>query len=201
LQNLFLFLKKNFMQNKNQKVVANIENVSFVDPKEIIKKAGIKKGDKVADFGCGPGYFSIPIAKTIGENGEVYAFDVLPSAIEALESQARLNGIDNISIQRVNLEKYESSGLENDSMNWVILKDILFQNKDKETILKEAYRVLKKGGKVLIMEWNKNLSVGPDEKLRVDHLVLSELIMNVDFIFEKQSDAGDYHYTVIATKL
>lgn len=191
---------QNENQNENQTAVAS-DNIKFVNPEEIVKMAGIKEGDKVADFGCGPGYFSIPISKIVGESGEVYAFDVLPSALEALESQAKLHGIDNISTQRANLEKYESSELESDSMDWVILKDILFQNKDKATILKEANRILKKGGKILVMEWDKNLAVGPDEKLRIDPLALSEMIMDADFIFEKQSDAGNYHYVVVAAKL
>ncbi len=188
-------------QNKNQEGMANINNIRFVNPEDIIKAAGIKEGDRVADFGCGPGYFSIPISRIVGEAGEVYAFDVLPSALEALESQAKLQGIDNISTQRANLEKYESSELEDGSMDWVILKDILFQNKDKATILKEANRVLKKGGKIIVMEWDKNLAVGPDQALRVDPLDLSEMIMDADFVFEKQSDAGNYHYVVVAAKI
>jgi len=188
-------------QNKNRRTANSINNIKFVNPEEIVKGVGIKEGDKVADFGCGPGYFSIPIAKIIGESGEVYAFDVLPTALEALKSQAKLDGVDNIATQRANLEKYENSELEDGSMNWVILKDILFQNNDKKTILREAHRVLKKGGKILVMEWDNNLSVGPDEKLRIDPLVLSELIMDAGFIFEKQSDAGNYHYVVVAAKL
>lgn len=187
-------------QNKSQGGLANLA-IAFVNPDEIIKMADIKKGEKVADFGCGPGYFSIPISKIVGETGEVYAFDVLPSALEALESQAKRKGIDNISTQRANLEKYGSSELEDGSMDWVIIKDILFQNRDKKTILKEANRVLKKGGKILVMEWNNNLAVGPEEKLRVKPLELSEMILETNFIFEKNADAGNYHYVVVAVKL
>lgn len=187
--------------NENQKIAGDTENLEFVDPKEVITKSGIKEGDKVADFGCGPGYFSIPISKIVGESGEVYAFDVLPAALEVLESQSKLHGIDNISIARANLEKYESSKLEDASMDWVILKDILFQNQDKKTILKEAHRVLRAGGKILVMEWDNNLSVGPDEKLRVDPSSLGEMIMDAGFVFEKQSNAGNYHYLVVASKV
>ena len=175
--------------------------MKFVDPVEIIKIAGIKEGDKVADFGCGPGYFSIPIANLVGESGEVYAFDVLSAALEALDSRARLEGIDNISSQRANLEKYESSELEDESVDWVILKDILFQNRNKENILKEAHRILRKGGKILVMEWDNNLSVGPDKKLRIDPDDLGELILDAGFVFQKKADAGNFHYVVVAAKL
>jgi ubiquinone/menaquinone biosynthesis C-methylase UbiE len=188
-------------KNKNEESIDEVDGVKFIDPEEIIESSGIKEGDKIADFGCGPGYFSIPISKIIGEDGEVYAFDVLPAAIEALESQAKINGIDNISIKRVNLEKQKSSKLEDSSVDWVILKHILFQNKDKKTILEEAHRVLKTDGKILVVEWNNNLSVGPDQKLRVDPSDLGELIMNAKFIIEKQLDSGNYHYVIIAGKI
>ena len=85
-------------------------------------------------------------------------------------------------------------------MDWVILKHILFQNKDKKTIIDEANRVLRKDGKIIIMEWNKNLVMGPDEKLRVDPVEIGELIMDSGFIFEKKIDAGNYHYVIIAEK-
>ncbi len=187
------------MKNKDKPFV-QVEN-NFVDPTKIVKTLGIKTGDKIADFGCGPGYFSIPIARVVGDDGEVYAFDVLPSALEALESQAKIQGIDNIVIKRVNLEKYQSSELTDESVDWVILKNILFQNNKKKNIIKEAYRVLKKGGKVLIMEWDKNLAMGPIQKKRIAPQDLIEIIDEEGLIFEKQMTAGNYHYIIIAVKL
>ena len=192
------------MQNNQSQVedgsVIRVED-NFVDPTRLIKKVGIKSGDRVADFGCGPGYFSIPIAKTIGEDGEVFAFDVLPSALSALESQAKIQGVDNIAIKRVNLEKKQGTRLENESVDWVVLKNILFQNDKKRNIIKEAYRILRKGGKILIMEWDKNLSVGPAQKMRISPQELIEIIDREEFIFEKQLPAGNYHYVIIAVKL
>lgn len=185
---------------KNKSSFIEINN-SFVDPIKIIKSVGVKAGDNVADFGCGPGYFSIPIAEVIGEEGEVYAFDVLPSALEALKSQSTIRGIDNIKTRRVNLEKQQSSKLGDESVDWVILKNILFQNKKKKAILKEAYRILRKKGKILVMEWNENLSLGPSQEMRIDRQKLIEIIDSENFILEKQLIAGNYHYIVVAVKL
>jgi len=70
------------MENKNNTINSEENSAyletSFVDPKKIIEVAGIKRGDKVADFGCGGGYFSIPTSEAVGETGEVFAFDILP---------------------------------------------------------------------------------------------------------------------------
>ncbi len=197
------------MQNKNQEEAQAVpEGVAdfgkgsfFVSPEKIIKIAGIKVGDRVADFGCGAGYFSLPAAKTVGETGEILAFDVLPSAIEALESRASTEGVDNITSTRVNLEKENGTGLEEESVDWVIIKDILFQNKNKQNILHEAKRILKKGGNILVMEWNENLKLGPDGDSRIGSKELVEIIFAEGFVFKKKADAGDYHYVVIATKM
>lgn len=178
------------------------ERISFVDPKKIIKMAGIKCGDRVADFGCGAGYFSIPAATIVGEGGEIYSFDVLPSAIEAVESHAKVQGVDNIIVKRVNLEKENSTKLANESVDWVIIKDVLFQNgKGRQGILKEAKRILKSGGSILVMEWNNNLAIGPDSKSRITTKDMIDMIFAEDFVFKNQTDAGDYHYVVTATKM
>ena len=73
--------------------------IKFIDPEKIINQLEFKKGMKIADFGCGTGYFSFPIARKIDPDGTVWAFDVLKQKIEAIESQAKISGIT-ILLQR-----------------------------------------------------------------------------------------------------
>ncbi|GBE17069.1 hypothetical protein BMS3Abin15_00905 [bacterium BMS3Abin15] len=172
----------------------------FINPDAIISKISISKDSIVADFGCGSGYFSIPIARAI-EEGKLYSLDVLPQALESVESQAKIGGISNIVTKRVNLEKEKGSGLEEGSIDWVILKDMLFQNKNKEVVLKEAHRILKPGGKILVIEWgDRNLSVGPDKGIRISSEELEKFVEGQRFRIEEKVDAGDFHYGLIATK-
>ncbi|KKP66988.1 MAG: Methyltransferase type 11 [Candidatus Moranbacteria bacterium GW2011_GWE1_35_17] len=194
-------MQKNDEQLKESVELIDRKKLTFVDPKEIIELAQIKPGEKVADFGCGPGYFSLPAAEAVGEAGTVYAFDVLPSALEAIESHIKIKNVDNVVIKRVNLEKLNGTGLENDSMDWVIIKDVLFQNKNKNVILQEAKRILKSGGSVLLMEWNENVFIGPDKESRISKNELAEIVFNEGFVFKTQANAGDYHYIIIASKM
>ena len=77
----------------------------------------------------------------------------------------------------------------------------LFQNGNKEAILKEAYRILKPGGKSLIVEWSdKNLSIGPEKNLRISSKALVELVRQQKFSVEKILDAGEFHYAVVIVK-
>jgi len=118
-----------------------------------------------------------------------------------MESFAKIKNIDNIIIKRANLEKEKSTQLEDGSVNWVIIKDVLFQNKKKQNILKEAKRILKDGGNILVMEWNENPAMGPEKKMRITVEDLTKTVFSEGFVFKKQIGAGNYHYVIIATKM
>lgn len=173
----------------------------FLDPDAIIAQLDIKNGMVAADFGCGPGYFSLPFAKKIGKDGRLYSLDVLPQALETVAGRAKNAGILNIVTSRVNLEKENGSRLESDSVDWVILKDILFRNNKKDIIVGEVYRVLKPGGKVVFVEWNsKESSIGPEKNLRVPRDEAEKLFREEKFIVDKDVDAGEFHYSFVAVK-
>ncbi|MFC1644421.1 class I SAM-dependent methyltransferase [Patescibacteria group bacterium] len=173
----------------------------FVDPMEILGHVELTKGQVVADFGCGPGFFTIPVAELVGGEGHVYALDVLEEVLTSVNSQAKTKGIYNITTKRANIEKDGGSGLDSGMADVVIVKNVLFQNNDKEIILREAFRVLKDDGKVLIMEWNKsNLMFGPEAELRVDIEDVKSMLEKIGFVVDESFDAGDFHYVVVASK-
>ncbi len=78
---------------------------TFVDPGQVLDQLSIKAGQQVADFGAGSGYFSFEFAKRVGAEGHVEALDILPSALEAIESHTKMLGIHNLSTRRTNLER------------------------------------------------------------------------------------------------
>ena len=64
----------------------------------------LNQGLKVADFGCGAGHFTLEAARRVGNTGQVFCLDILPQALESVESSASLELLDNIQTKRVNLE-------------------------------------------------------------------------------------------------
>lgn len=169
--------------------------LAFVNPVTVVGQLSVEPGSKVADFGCGAGYFSFEFAKCVGAEGCVYALDVLPSALEAVASRVKTLGLSNIVVKRVNLERENGSGLPEASLDWVIVKDMLFQNEHKDVILSEVARVLKPGGRALIMEWDPNEEVvGPEKALRIGLDETRGLVEKAGLHFERTINVGGFHY-------
>jgi ubiquinone/menaquinone biosynthesis C-methylase UbiE len=172
----------------------------FLQPEEIIKQLNIQKDMVVADFGCGSGYFTIPLAKIV-EQGKVYALDVLAEALEVVRSRAKLEGLFNIEAKRCNLELANGSELEDNSVDIVILGNILFQSSKKADIIKETKRVLKKNGELIIVDWKANQPMGPPENLIFSPESAKEIIKKQNLSFQKQIPIDDYHWGMIFKKL
>jgi ubiquinone/menaquinone biosynthesis C-methylase UbiE len=180
---------------------SNVIPGKFLDPVEIINQLNVKEGDKVVDFGCGAGFFSIEMARRVGGSGMVYAIDVLPSALESVQSRAKTLGLTNITVKRANLESEKGSGMPEASFNWVVMKDVLFQNKNKGIMFVEAKKVLIPEGRTIVVEWDvKDFSIGPEKNLRIPKEMMKEIAESAGFMIEKELHAGNFHYSLLLKK-
>jgi ubiquinone/menaquinone biosynthesis C-methylase UbiE len=174
---------------------------AFLNPEDILETWSIHPGERVADFGCGSGFFAVAAAKLVGPSGKVYALDVQPESLEATRSRARLNNINNIEYIRVDLETPEGSHLGHNSIDKILISNILFQAENMEAVIKESYRVLKKGGSALLIEWNEEISpAGPPLDHRVSQGEAETLCKNEKFSQIREIPAGEHHYGLVCTK-
>lgn len=175
--------------------------LTFTDPSVIVNQLQVEPGSQVADFGCGSGFFSFEFAKRVGLEGIVHALDVFPSALEAVASRAKILNLPNIATKQVNLEREGGSLLAPESMDWVVVKDVLFQNKNKDVMLREMARVLKSGGHAFLMEWSPTETlVGPDKELRISKDQLRALVEAAHLTVEKELNVGGFHYAFLVKK-
>ncbi len=172
----------------------------FIRPEEVLKELNIKEGATVADFGCGHGYFAVPLAKLAGKEGKLFALDVQKSALEQVESRAKLEGAANIQTIRCNLELPNGSTLQEQSADLVILANILFQSQKKAEIVAEAGRVLKSGGKLVIIDWRPQGVLAPKTGWLMNSEEAKNLAQTQGFKLEKEFQAGDYHYGLVFSK-
>jgi ubiquinone/menaquinone biosynthesis C-methylase UbiE len=177
-------------------------NEGFMDPQKIAALFGIREGMRIADFGCGSGYFTILMAKITGESGHVIAVDVLNSALETVRSKAKNEDLRNISFIRSNLEVAGSSGIEKSSQDLVLLANVLFQSEKKKEIIGEAAGVLKSGGGLAIIGWKKGVGgFGPPDELRNESKLILEMTAGAGFKKVNDIDAGAFHYGFIFRKI
>ena len=109
---------------------------------DILKEVGIEEGFHVLDYGCGPGSYIGPLAELVCKSGKIYALDVHPLAIQAVQRLAsgkRLANVDTI------LSDCET-GLPPDSVDVVLLYDVLHDLHDRGIVLAELHRVLRPEG-------------------------------------------------------
>ena len=173
----------------------------FLNPEETIKQLNIEKGMMIADFGCGAGYFSIPLAKMVGEQGKIYALDILDTALESVRSRAKIEGLFNIETKHCNLEILAGSGIENNSLDLVLLHNILFQSEKKPDIIKEAFRILKKNGGISIIDWKENQPLGPGKELVVSPDLIKKIAEESGFKFKSEMNVDNYHWGMVFAKI
>lgn len=169
----------------------------FLDPQKILDKIELRRDMIICDFGCGAGGWVIPLARVI-KKGKIYAVDIQEEMLSALESQANVERIFNIETILCDLEKIQLK-LEDNTVDLVLMTNLLFQLDDKKQVFQEGERILKNGGKVLVVDWKKKSSLGPREG-RITPAEIKKLAKEVGLELDKEFEAGDYHFGLLFTK-
>jgi ubiquinone/menaquinone biosynthesis C-methylase UbiE len=176
---------------------------TLVDANLILTKAQIVEKSKVADLGCGSsGHFVFPAAKIVGKKGLVYAVDILRTALETVSKRARAENYVNVKTVWSNLEIFGATKIEAGSLDVGLLINTLYQSHKRAEILRESVRLLKKNGRLMIVEW-KNIAVpfGPPAEERVKKELMDLEAKKLGLKPEEEFEAGQYHYGLIYVKL
>lgn len=172
----------------------------FLDPEKLVERLAISPGMAVADFGSGSGFFSIPLGRAVGKQGKVFAIDVVPQASEAVSSRSRLEGLLQIETIRADLEQPDGSKLSGESIDLVLVANILFQAKKKDAVLEEANRILKQGGRLIMVEWRPDSPFGPEKTARVSPDEAKRLAAGAGFRLQEEFAGGPHHYVLVFEK-
>lgn len=174
--------------------------MDFVRPEEVVKRFGLEPGMVAADFGCGPGYYSVEMAKLVGKKGTVYAIDVQKEILQALKARAERENLSNIEIIWADLDLKNGSRLGDQKIDFVIISNILFQSDSRPAVLEEAFRVLKSKGRVAVIEWSKESLMGPTRERRLSKEETERLLLQAGFVYEKDFLADETHYGLLFKK-
>lgn len=176
---------------------------ALLDPDKILKEAGLAIGQIYADFGCGGlGHFVIPAASIVGVQGRVYALDVLKDTLVAVGERARAEKIINLQTVWGDLEHEQGTQeIPNTSVDLVSLVNITGLILLKLNVLKNIKRVLKKGGRLLLVDWRPSCRLANFLSThRTNPNELEGLLVKEGFNLIKSFAAGQNHFGLLLEK-
>lgn len=142
----------------NTSVIYKGENLQDL-PKEAINAslgcanplvfAEIKKGETVLDLGSGGGIDVLAASRYVGDTGKVYGLDMTDEMLTLANQNKQKMGITNVEFMKGYIENIP---LPDESVDVIMSNCVINLSDDKEKALKEAYRVLKKGGRFAVAD-------------------------------------------------
>jgi ubiquinone/menaquinone biosynthesis C-methylase UbiE len=115
----------------------------------------IQEGNTVIDMGCGPGYFTIDMAKMIGSKGRVIAVDIQAKMLERVRKKAKKHGVAG----RID---FHTAGTDhiglNQTADFILAFYMIHEVPDMKHTLRELKTLLNNGGKILVVEPKMHVS-------------------------------------------
>jgi ubiquinone/menaquinone biosynthesis C-methylase UbiE len=120
----------------------------FQDPDRLLSCL-VLEGQAALDIGCGPGYFTIPLARRVGEGGQVVAIDLQMEMLEIVRRKATRAGL----LDRIKLHNAEPGALGlSGQFDFALAFWMLHEVPDQGALLSQVCSLLKPGGSLLVVE-------------------------------------------------
>ena len=164
-------------------------------PEGLLRREGLASGDFFADVGCGPGFFTIPAANIVGEEGMVYAIDTSEEMLFELDKREPPSNVALVKSAEAEIP------LDDGVVDMALLAYVLHEAEDTLLFLKEVRRILTDGGILLILDWKKRAEEkGPPMEDRLTEESVMKTIEEAGFADSEASSFSESHYKITSVK-
>ena len=175
-----------------------MELPAFSNPETNITALGIYEGMNIADLGAGTGSYTIPLAEKVGETGRVYAVEVQKDFLTNIKNAATARGFNNVEVLWGDIERLGGTKIKDGAVDAVVISNVLFQAEDKVGLIREAKRILKVGGKLLLIDWSDSFqNLGPTPEMVITKDSARSLFEAEGFATRGEVPVGEHHYGFI----
>lgn len=175
----------------------------FTDPVKNLKAFGLREDSVVADLGAGTGYYTLA-ASPLLSRGKIYAVEITRDFLTTIKNKVSETHLNNVEILWGNVETLGGTHLGDNIVDAVIASNILFQVEDKNKFIEEIRRILKPGGRVLLIDWSVESEKKEPSLFNLKGALPKDTALDIfqrkGFVLERDIDAGAYHYGMILVK-
>lgn len=187
--------------NEARYTIKDMDLPNFTSPEKNIEQLGVHEGMTVVDLGAGTGTYTMLLAEAVGESGRVIAVEVQKDFLINIKDGATAKGFKNVEVIWGDIERPSGTKIKDSIADAVVISNVLFQAEDKAGLLREAQRVLKTGGKVLLVDWKDSFgNLGPTKDAVVPQPLARSMCEREGFVVAKEFEAGDHHYGLVLLK-
>lgn len=171
------------------------ERRKLLPPDKILRELGLRAGMRMVEIGCGSGFFSFPAAEIVGTEGFVWGIDINPEFLDYCNTKAKEGNVTNVAFLKGEESKIP---MEDATADAVLLALVLHELRDPKEYFREIKRIMKPGGKVFVIEWQKKaMQGGPslDERIGADEI--NKMVADVGMRVASEREINGMHYAVV----